>query len=338
LQGYDEARGREFYKQLMTRVESLPGVRSASYVSDLPLNLDYSSGGMYAEGQPFTRGGDLPQVSYGRVWPRYFETMGVPLLQGRDFTMRDDKEESRVAVVNETFARRFWPGQNPVGKRLRQGGPDNPFFEVIGVVKNGKYLTLGEDPQPFVYFPMLPDYDGDAALVVNTSAETQSMINTIRSEVERLDANLPLYDVKTMGEHLRFSLFPLRAGAWVAGGFALLALLLAGLGIYGVMAHRVSQRTREIGVRMALGAQSRDVMSLVVKQGMWLALVGLALGLAGALVLTRLMSSVLYGVSPTDIVTFAGVTLLLGMVTLIACYLPARRAAKVDPMVALRCE
>jgi ABC-type antimicrobial peptide transport system permease subunit len=156
--------------------------------------------------------------------------------------------------------------------------------------------------------------------------------------VERLDANLPLYDVKTMSEHLQLPLFPLQAGAWVTSCFALLALLLAGLGIYGVMAYAVSQRTREIGIRMALGAQSREVMRMVVRQGMWLALAGLAIGLAGALVLTRLMSSVLYGVSATDVVTFAGVTLLLGLVVLIACYLPAQRAAKVDPMIALRCE
>src|SRR5262245_31430954 len=338
LQGYDEARGREFYKQLITRVESLPGVRAASYVGALPLNLDFNGGSIYAEGQPFTRASDLPTVPTGEVWPRYFETMGIPLLEGRDFTTRDDKEESRFVIVNETFARRFWPGQNPIGKHLSRGGPDGQRFEIVGVVKNGKYWTLGEDPRPFVYFPLTREYGSDLTLVVNTSVEPQSMINTIRREVERLDANLPLYDVKTMSDHLRLSLFPLRAGAWVAGGFALLALLLAGLGVYGVMAYAVSQRTREFGVRMALGARGADVMRLVVRQGMWLALVGLAIGLAGALVLTRLMSSVLYGVSATDVVTFTGVTLLLGSVVLIACYLPARRAAKVDPMIALRCD
>ena len=338
LQGYDEARGRDFYRQLIARVESLPGARAASYISALPLNLDFSGGSIYVEGQQLKRASDAPIVSYERVWPRYFETMGVPLLEGRDFTMRDDKEESRFVIVNEAFARRFWPGQSPIGKRLSQGGPDAPRFEVIGVAKDGKYWTLGEDPRPFVYFPMARGYDGDVALVVHTSVEPQSMINTIRREVERLDANLPLYDIKTMSEHLRLPLFPLQAGAWVMSGFALLALLLAGLGIYGVMAYAVSQRTHEIGVRMALGAESSDVMRLVVRQGMWLALMGLAIGLTGALILTKLMSSVLYGVSATDIVTFAGVTLLLGSVVLIACYLPARRAAKVDPMIALRCE
>jgi macrolide transport system ATP-binding/permease protein len=338
LQGYDEARGRDFYRQLIARVESLPGARAASYIGALPLNLDFSGGSIYVEGQQLKRASDAPIVSYERVWPRYFETMGVPLLEGRDFTMRDDKEESRFVIVNEAFARRFWPGQSPIGKRLSRGGPDAPRFEVIGVAKDGKYWTLGEDPRPFVYFPMAREYDSDVALVVHTNVEPQSMINTIRREVERLDANLPLYDIKTMSEHLRIPLFPLQAGAWVMSGFALLALLLAGLGIYGVMAYAVSHRTHEIGIRMALGAESRDVMKLVVRQGMWLALMGLAIGLAGAFVLTRLMSSVLYGVSATDIVTFAGVTLLLGSVVLIACYLPARRAAKVDPMIALRCE
>jgi len=338
LQGYDEARGSEFYKRLISRVESLPGVRAASYISALPLNLDISASGIYAEGQPFTRASDLPVMTHVGVWPRYFETMGIPIHKGRDFTTQEDKEESRFAIINETFARRFWPGQNPIGKRLSLGGPDKPRFEVIGVVKDGKYGTLGEDPQPFVYFPMAREYDHDVALVVNTSVEPQGMINTIRREVERLDANLPIYDARTMSEHMRLSLLPLQAGAWVTGGFAVLALLLAGLGIYGVMAYTVSQRTREIGLRMALGARGGEVMRLVVRQGMWLALVGLAIGLVGSLALTRLMSSVLYGVSATDVVTFAGVALLLGSVVLLACYLPARRAAKVDPLIALRCE
>ncbi|MBO0860245.1 MAG: ABC transporter permease [Chloracidobacterium sp.] len=338
LQGYDEARGREFYKQLISRVESMTGVRAASYVNALPLNLDFNGGVFYVEGQPFTRASDLPTVPTGEVWPRYFETMGIPMIGGRDFTMLDDKDESRFAIVNQTFAQRFWPGQNPIGKHLSRGGPEGQRFEVIGVAKNSKYWTLGEAPRPFVYFSLAREYGSAVTLVVSASVEPQSMINTIRREVARLDANLPLYDVKTMSEHMRLSLFPLRAGAWVAGSFALLALLLAGLGIYGVMAYTVSQRTREIGLRMALGAGGREVMKLVVRQGMWLALVGLSIGLAGALALTRLMSSVPYGVSATDFVTFTSVTLLLGSVVSIACYLPARRAAKVDPIVALRAD
>ncbi|HEY8460247.1 MAG TPA: FtsX-like permease family protein, partial [Blastocatellia bacterium] len=209
---------------------------------------------------------------------------------------------------------------------------------VIGVVKTSKYGTLGENPQPFIYFSLAREYGSGVTLVVHAGVEPQSLVNAIRQEAKRLDPDMPLYDVKTMSEHLGLSLFPLRVGAWMAGGFALLALMLAGVGIYGVMAYGVSQRAREIGIRMALGAGRGDVMKLVVRQGMWLTLIGLAIGLAGALALTRLMSSALYGVSATDVATFAGVTLLLGSVAFIACYLPARRAVKVDPMTAVKCE
>ncbi|MGH9839150.1 MAG: ADOP family duplicated permease [Blastocatellia bacterium] len=338
LQGYDRARGLQFYKQLIARIEAQPGVRAASYIGHLPLNLNRSSSAIYADGQPFTRRADLPEILTNAVWPRYFETMGIGLLEGRDFTMQDDKEEARPVIVNESFARRFWPGQSAVGKRLSQGGPDRPFWEIVGVVKDSRYWSIGEDPQPFVYFPMPRNYEGDAALVTRTTGDPQSLINAIRHEARSLDANLPVYDAKTMNEHMRLSLFPLRTGAWVAGGFAALALLLAGLGIYGVMSYAVSQRTRELGIRMALGARGGDVLRLVIRQGMTLALIGLAIGLAGALALTRLMTSLLVGVGATDAVTFISVTLLLAVIVLIACYIPARRAAKVDPMIALRCE
>ncbi|MGH9837180.1 MAG: ABC transporter permease [Blastocatellia bacterium] len=207
-----------------------------------------------------------------------------------------------------------------------------------GVVRDSKYFSLGEDPQPFVYFPLARNYKGDVALLARTTGDPNNLLNALREAVRQLDPSLPLYDVKTMREHMRLSLLPLRAGAWVAGGFALLALLLAGLGIYGVMSYVVSQRTRELGIRLALGAQGRDVLRLVLRQGLALALLGLTLGLAGALAVTRLMTSVLVGVSTTDAVTFVSVTLLLAWVVLLACWIPARRATKVDPMIALRAE
>jgi predicted permease len=338
LQGYDLARASGFQRQLMTRIETLPGVRTASYAGYLPLNMEMSGSSFYVDGQPFTRGADLPVFLYNHVWPRYFETMGIALSAGRDFTMQDDKAGARPVIVNESFARRFFPGQSALGKRLRQGGPDNPFWEIVGVARDSKYMSLGEDPQPFVYFPMMRDYLGTTALVVRATGDPQKLLAALRHEVRQLDAHLPVYDVKTMREHMRLSLFPLRAGAWVAGGFALLALLLAGLGLYGVMSYATGQRTRELGIRIALGAQGRAVLWLVIRQGMMLALLGLLLGLAGAWALTRLMTSVLYGVSATDIVTFASVTLLLALVVLLACWIPARRATKVDPMVALRCD
>jgi macrolide transport system ATP-binding/permease protein len=335
LQGYDEARGREFFKQLLTRVEAIPGVRSASLADYLPLSVDRSSTSIYIEGQPVPRDEDVPEVQYTAVWARYFETMGIPMVEGREFATQDEK--NRYVVVNETFARRFWPGQSAIGKRITNRS-QNTFWEIIGIAKDGKYWSLGEDQQPFIYFPMVRDYESSSALVVNTTGDPQNLINTIRREVQNLDGNLPVYDVKTLTEHMRLSLFPLRTGAWIAGSFALLALALAGLGIYGVMAYTVSQRTREIGIRLALGAQVQDVMTLIIKQGMRLAVVGLIIGLGLAFAVTRLMASVLYGVSTTDVVTFMAVTLVLGFVVLLACFVPARRAMKVDPIVALRYE
>lgn len=337
LQGYNAARGQEFYKDLIARAEALPGVRSASLVNYLPLALNRNTMSIYIEGQPIPRPSDVPEIQNSTVWPKYFETMGIPLVAGRDFTMQDDKKDQRLVMVNETFARRFWPGETALGKRISHKA-DGPFWEVIGVAKDGKYWSLGEDPQPFLYYPMVRDYESSAALIISSDAEPSGLINAIRREVQHMDPNLPVYDVKTLNDHMRLSLFPLRAGAWVAGSFALLALTLAGLGIYGVMAYSVSQRTRELGIRMALGATSADVLSLVIKQGMRLALIGLGVGLAGSLAVTRLMSSVLYGVSATDAVTFALVSALLAVVVLAACYIPARRAARVDPMIALRYE
>jgi putative ABC transport system permease protein len=272
------------------------------------------------------------------IWPRYFETMGIPLAAGRDFTMQDDNENARPVIINEAFARRFWPGQNAIGKRLSFGGPSQPFWDVVGVVKDSKYFSLGEAPQPYVYFPMLRDGEEDVAIVARANGDPASLLNAMRREIQRLDANLPVTEAKTMRDHMRFSLFPLRAGAWVAGSFAVLALLLAGLGIYGVMSYATAQRTREIGIRMALGAQGRDVLRLALRQGLTLALIGLTLGFAGALAVTQLMKSVLYGVSATDAATFGSVTLLLALIVLLACFVPAQRATRIDPLKALRHE
>jgi predicted permease len=337
LQGYSEERGREFYKQLVERAEALPGVRSASMAGYLPLALNRSSTSIYIEGQPVPRPGEVPEIQYTAVFPNYFNTMGISLVDGRDFTPQDGKE-SRVVIINETFARRFWPGQSAVGKRISRNKAEGPFWEVIGVAKDGKYWTLGEDPTSFVYFPLMRDYESSASLIVSTTMDPKSMVNEIRREVLKMDPNLPVFDAKTMDEHMRLSMLPLKAGAWVAGSFGLLALTLAGLGIYGVMAYSVSQRTREIGIRMALGATSWNVLAVVLKQGVGLALIGLGIGLAGSFALTQLMSSVLYGVSATDFITFSAVSALLGAGILAACYVPARRASRVDPMIALRYE
>ena len=336
LQGYNQTRGLAFFKQIVARLESVPGIESVSLVNYLPLNLDRNSTSIYVEGAQVSRPGEAPDVQSNSVWPRYFATMGIPIVVGRDFTAADSKPESRVAVVNETFARRFWPGQSALGKRLRRGSSQGAWWEIAGVVKDGKYWSLQEEAQPFIYFPLMRDYSGSAALLVRTTGEPESAIHAIRGEIRQLDAGLPVYDAKTMREHLRLSLFPLRAGAWVAGSFAFLAAILSALGIYGVMAYAVSQRTREFGIRMALGARPGDVTSLVVKQGMKLAAIGLALGWIGAIALSRLLSSVLSAARTTDWETFAAVTLLLSVAVFLACWFPARRATRVDPLTSLR--
>jgi predicted permease len=341
LQGYDEARAQEFYRQLTARVESLPGVQSASITSFLPLSLHYLGIGIHLEGQPPERGARVPEAMQGSVGLNYFATMGIPLIAGRDFTAQDKKEAPSVAIINETFARRFWPGQSAIGKRFRTGN-EGPLIDVIGVARDGKYFSLSEEPRPFVYRPLLQSYVGDASndgtLIVCTVGDPGLIVMSVRHEIEQLDASLPVFDVKTLTEHMRLSLFPLRAGAAIVGGFGLLALALAATGIYGVMAYAVAQRTHEIGIRMALGAQSRDVLQLVVKQGMILALLGVMIGLAASLALTRLMSNLLFGVSAIDSLTFIVTALLLVSVALVACWIPARQATRIDPMVALRFE
>ena len=337
LQGYDEAKGRQFQQRVVERVAALPGVQSATLVSNLPLSINYNSTNVYIEGQPFVNGSELPPVIPNKVGLNYFQTMGIGL-RGRDFTALDKEKESRVAIVNETFARNFFHGKEAIGKRFNFDGPTEPFWEIISVASDGKYNTLGEKPQPLVYLPLLRNYDSTVTLVARTTVNPQTVIAALRNEIKNLDPNLPLYDVKTLNEHMSIPLFPARMAALVLGSFGLLALILAAVGIYGVMSYAVSQRTHEIGIRMALGASRRDVLKLVVGQGMILTLVGIAIGLVGAFALTRLMASLLFTVSATDPVTFAGISALLAFVALVACYVPARRAAKVDPMVALRYE
>jgi predicted permease len=256
-------------------------------------------------------------------------------LRGRDFAENED-EESRVAVVNQTFAKKFFPNQDPIGKRFNFTGPKDPLWQVIGVCGDGKYNSLGEAPMPAVFRPQFRDYDTVCTLVVRTSGDPRSLIPTLRNEIQNMDATLPLYDIKTLTEHMNIPLFPARMAADVLGSFGVLALVLAAIGIYGVMSYVVAGRTREIGLRMALGAQLRQVRQLILRQGMMLAGIGLILGLAVVFVLARFLTSMLYGVSPSDPVTFLGISFLLAMVALLACYLPARRAARIDPMIAIR--
>ncbi len=342
LQGYDKPKGQQFQKQIIERVNALPGVRSASLTDLFPLSANYNSNAVYVQGQPPVRGADVPTAMVSSVSDDYFSTMEIGLLAGRTFAEQDNDKATRVAIVNETFVRRLMPDlasvEDAIGKQFSYRSFEGPFVQIVGVARDGKYWTIGEAPQPFVYDPLVQSYNASTILVVRSAVEPGSLISAIRKEFQNLDENLPVFGVKTLTEHMSFSLFPARVAAILLGSFGLIALMLAAIGIYGVMAYSVAQRTREIGIRMALGAQSRDVLKMVLKQGITLALIGVSLGLLAALAVTQLMSSVLYGVSATDILTFVIVSALLTGVAMVACFVPARRAAKVDPMVALRYE
>jgi predicted permease len=320
----------------MDRAAAIPGVRSVAATDVLPLALDYSSNTVYLEGQPVRSKSEMPVVIPYSASPGFFETMGMPL-RGRNFLPNEDKKDSRVAVVNETFARRFFPGQDPIGKRYNHTGPNDPFWQIIGVVPDGKYNTLGEEPKAVVYRP-LRYFDGQFTLIARTDGDPRVILAALRRAVQELDPTLPIYDAKTLTEHMNIPLFPAKMAAGILASFGVLALLLAAIGIYGVMSYVVAGRTREIGLRMALGAQTADVLRLILRQGMLLATIGTIIGLTIGFGGTRLLKTLLYGVSAADPVTFAIVTLLLGSVTFLACWLPALRAARVDPMNALRAE
>ncbi len=337
LQGYTNAQAREFQKRLLERVRALPGAQSAGIADLTPVDLHFSRTPIFLDGRAPEREARAPVAMYNRVTPGYFQAMGARLLKGRDFTEVDDAQSPRVAIINETFARRFFPGEDPIGKQFSMGSADAARTQVIGVVEDGKYGGLNEDPRPYVARPLWQSEAGATSVIVRATGDLPAVLAGVRGETQRLDPHLPVA-TSTLVEKLDLALLPARVLASILGGFGLLALILAAIGIYGVMSYAVTQRTHEIGVRMALGAQKSDVLKLVIRQGMALTLIGVALGLGAALGLTRLLKSLLFGVSATDPLIFAGITLLLTFVTFLACYLPARRAAQVDPLAALRHE
>jgi putative ABC transport system permease protein len=333
--GYDEARGLALYRELLRRVQGVPGVRSASFAQRVPLGFDGRSDTTISIEGYEPRADEELDIEYNVVGPGYFGTMGIPIEAGRDFAEQDGPGQARVVIVNDAFARRYWPGAEPLGRRIRIG---DETIAVVGVAHDIRQHGLGEEAYPFLYWPLFQHYRPDVVLHVRAEGDPLGVVEPVRQEVQRLDPSLPLFDVKPIGEHLRIAVFTQRMSGMLLGGFGLLALVLAAVGIYGVMAYSVSLRTHEIGLRMALGADARDVLRLVVGQGLRLTGIGIVLGMAGALGMTRLVQGQLLGVSPTDPATFAAVALLLGAVAVLASYLPARRAAHLDPLVALRHE
>jgi predicted permease len=335
----EEAQRAAFYQELVRRVQALPEVESAAAVNYLPLGGSNTSDSFLVEGIPDPPPGQEFLGRYRNCTPDYFRTMGIPVLKGRAFTDQDKPGSPPVIIVNETMAQKYWPGADPIGKRVRFNAPlsEAPWMQVVGVVQDVKH-DLQTPVTTDYYLPHAQDVWSSMVLVARTKGDPQSVASNMRQQVWALDKDQPVYDVRTMEEVRAFSVSLYSFSAGSLGIFAVIALLLAAIGIYGVMSYAVTQRTQEIGIRMALGARAADVLKLIVRNGMSLALLGVVAGLAGAFALTRLLQSLLFGVSPTDVATFAIVTFGLLLVALLACYIPARRATKVNPLVALRYE
>jgi predicted permease len=342
LLAYDEQETiNRFFPELLQRIEAQPGVRKAAMIDEMPLAVGHTSRGPIVkegEADPPPNKGVYADCSF--VTPGYFETVGTPLLQGRDFTERDNTDAPPVVIVNQEFARRFYGGeQNGVGKRFRfaQG---TPLMEIIGIAQDGRYRSLYEERQPYMFLPVYQNPRTGMTVLIgaHSAGDLQAVVESARHEIAQLDARLPVYGVMVAEENLTMAFWGPRVAAGMASTFGVLALVLATMGLYSVMTYAVSQRTREIGIRMALGAQVRDVLRLIVRQGMRMVFVGIALGMLGAFALTRVLASLLLGVGATDLFTFAGVAVLLMVVALLACYIPARRAARVDPLIVLRHE
>jgi putative ABC transport system permease protein len=328
----------EFFSQVLRRVESLPGVRSATLADSLPLS-PYQGFLMMSPNRLQHRAALSSSTMLVsrliRVSPGYFYTLGIPVLKGRTFTDHDDEQAQKVMVVNEALASRLWPREDPIGKQLPQM---RGSLTVVGVVGNTRHEGLSQDTEAEFYVPYLQLPGNSMQLAVRTATDPASIVSAVRAQVRDVDPEQPLYHVATLQQVLSESLAPRRFNMLLLGIFAGIALALATVGIYGVMAFTVTQRTHEIGIRMALGGEKSDVVKMVIGQGLKLALIGVAIGIAGALAVTRFLSTMLFGVKPTDPLTFIAVSLILIAVALAACYIPARRAAKVDPMVALRYE
>jgi putative ABC transport system permease protein len=337
---YPDAQKRlAFLQGVMQRLKTLPGVESAGAINFLPLSGFWGTASFSIEGRPLPKPGEEPGADNRVITPQYLRAMGIRLIRGRDFTERDREGSPQVAIINETLARRYWPGEDPIGKRLNLGDTNDPsWWEIVGVAGDVKAFGLEQETHGDLYRPLYQVPFPLIAFTIRTAADPMRLAASVRQEIWAVDKDQPVFKVLTMEQLASDSVTFRRVSMLLLVFFAAVALILAATGIYGVMAYAVTQRTHEIGIRMALGARTRDVMSMILRQGMLLALIGLAIGLAASLALTRVMSSLVYGVSTTDPLVFISISVLLVGVALLACYLPARRATKVDPMVALRYE
>jgi putative ABC transport system permease protein len=341
----DERTRRQFVRRVIDRLEATPGIEGAATVTPLPLSLSGWQTSFHVEGFSEPEVGSFPTNDIARITPHYFRTMGVRLLRGRAFTWADNENAPPVAIIDETFARTWFANVDPIGKRIKinaghpvPGMPPPPWQTVVGVVNHVKNYGIDQESRVEVYVPYMQSTLTSMTLVVRGPADAATMGQAMRQAVREADPGLPVYGVRTMEEYLARTLTPKRLMMLVLALFAGVALTLAAVGIYGVMSYAVAQRTSEIGIRLALGANPRDVLRLVVGQGMALTVAGVAIGLGAAYWLTRLIATLLFGVSATDGATFAGVAALLAVVAFLSTWIPARRAARVDPLIALRYE
>jgi predicted permease len=340
IHNFSETQTKEFYRSLAATIRALPGVQSASLASAVPIGYMLGRQSVYVEGRPVPPGQKAPEMMFNSVDAPYFETLRIRVLLGRAFTDADSETSPRVTIVNETMARLFWPGEDPIGKRFSLSSDAGPFVEIVGVARDGKYRVLAEDPQPYFYVPLTQHFTAQRTLQIRSSMPSESLAPIVQREIQALDANDPIEEIQTMKESLGGTLgyFIYRLGASLAAAMGLLGLVLAVVGVYGVVSYAATQRTQELGIRMALGASPRQILALLLKQGARLVIAGLLFGLAGAWALTRAMTHMLVGVSPSDPLTYLSVAALLSFITLLACWIPARRAIRVDPTVALRYE
>jgi predicted permease len=333
---YDRTRTTQFYKELKTWVAAMPSVQSVSLSFGFPfLGIDYGTR-IYVENRVIPAGQQPPFILHNVVSPEYFSNLRIPLLQGRAFTESDDDHAPLVAVINQTMAHQLWPGENPIGKRFRTEKDTSPLIEVVGLVGDGKYQNIMEDPQPWFYIPLNQEFQSLRAIVVRSAVVPESLISRVEREIRTLAPGMPLFNSATGEQILEQGEFIFRLGVYLAGGMGLLGLFIAVVGVYGVVSYSAAQRTREVGIRVALGAMPRDVLKLILRHGLRLIAAGVAAGMIVGWMVTRGIGHIFHG--STGPIVFAVAAALLAAAGFVACYVPARRAMGLDPMAALRHE
>jgi predicted permease len=338
--GYKEPRGRTVYRDMESRIRALPGVESVAQAFMTPMSLMSAGDRLTIENQILEPGQQPPDINYNIVTTGYFDTLQIPLLRGRKFAEADNEKAPLVAIINQNMAKKCWPDEDALGRRFSTKGPAGPFIEVVGIVQDGKYQDVTEDPQPYFYLPFEQNYMSIRTIHVRTSVPPETLGLQLESQIHELAPDVPITQVQPMRESLEGAngFFFFRFGAQITAVMGILGLILAVVGIYSVVSYAAAQRTQEIGIRVAMGATSRDILKMVLRQGLGVVGIGLGLGLVIALAGTRLMSSFFMGIKPTDPLTFTVVVLLLTAIALFACWIPARRATRIDPLVALRHE